>query len=208
MPDNVADLQREITTTRERLRSTLHVITSDESINELEGTIRGQAQKVTDDVVAKAREKTENVVSDAIEALKERAVANPLAVLAIGAGLGWKLWKDPPVTTTLVGLGIAGLVANNSLTKRASDSVTDRLGSASEAITKRLDEVADFAERQTEHLKERGQEGWRDTTDFVRDRARDLQNIDINGRNAALLGVAGLAVAAAVGFAIRRSRES
>ena len=31
---------------------------------------------------------------------------NPAAVAAIGAGIGWKLWKNPPVASALVGYGL------------------------------------------------------------------------------------------------------
>ncbi len=207
MSDNIHELQREITATRERLRSKLHVVSSDASVAELGETFRDQAQKVTDDVVSKARETTQNVVSDVIESLKERAAANPLAVLAIGAGLGWKLWKNPPVASTLVGLGIFGLVTNTNVMKRAGETITERLGDASETVTKQLNEVGDLAGRGAEQIKDQARKTWHDTADFARDRVRDIQEIEISGRNAALLGVAGLAVAAAVGLAIRGARE-
>ncbi len=207
MPDNVEDLQREITATRERLRGKFHDLTSDASISELEDTMRAQAQKVADNVVSKARETTGNALSDVIETVKERAAANPLAVLAIGAGLGWKLWKDPPVASALVGLGVAGLFINNKLGKQATEAITEKLSDASESITRHLDEAGDLAGRKATELRERGQETWRDAAALARDGAREIQAIDITGRNAALLGVAGLAVAAAVGVAFRRSGE-
>ena len=35
--------------------------------------------------------------------LKDRAAANPVAALAIGAGLAWRLVHRPPIATLLVG---------------------------------------------------------------------------------------------------------
>ena len=42
--------------------------------------------------------------------VKERAAANPLAALAIGAGLVWRLLQRPPVATLLVGGGLFSLL--------------------------------------------------------------------------------------------------
>jgi hypothetical protein len=40
----------------------------------------------------------------------KRAAANPLAVAAVAAGVGWRLFQRPPIATLLVGLGLLGLV--------------------------------------------------------------------------------------------------
>ena len=46
--------------------------------------------------------------------LKNRALANPLGLLLIGAGIGWRLYRHPPVATLLVGTGIAMLMKGDS----------------------------------------------------------------------------------------------
>jgi hypothetical protein len=38
--------------------------------------------------------------------LKARAAANPLALAAVAAGVGWRLFHRPPIATALVGLGL------------------------------------------------------------------------------------------------------
>jgi hypothetical protein len=42
--------------------------------------------------------------------IKDRAAANPAAALAIGAGVASRLVRHPPLSTMLVGLGVAGLL--------------------------------------------------------------------------------------------------
>ena len=43
------------------------------------------------------------------EKLKARAAANPAAMLAIAAGLGWRLMNRPPIASALIGLGLFSL---------------------------------------------------------------------------------------------------
>jgi hypothetical protein len=46
------------------------------------------------------------------ETVKQRARSNPFAVALIGAGIAWRLYKKPPVTTLLVGAGVASLLTS------------------------------------------------------------------------------------------------
>jgi gas vesicle protein len=45
-----------------------------------------------------------------VENLKNRAAANPAAVLAIAAGLLWRFARHPPIASLLVGVGLASLL--------------------------------------------------------------------------------------------------
>jgi cell division septum initiation protein DivIVA len=45
-----------------------------------------------------------------VENLKNRAAANPAAVLAIAAGLLWRFGRHPPIASLLVGVGLASLL--------------------------------------------------------------------------------------------------
>jgi hypothetical protein len=40
--------------------------------------------------------------------VKARAAANPAAVIAIGAGLAWRLLQRSPIASALIGVGPAG----------------------------------------------------------------------------------------------------
>jgi hypothetical protein len=44
-----------------------------------------------------------------LDELKARAAANPSAALAIGAGIAWRLLKDPPIASALIGAGVLSL---------------------------------------------------------------------------------------------------
>src|SRR4029450_14055418 len=58
---------------------------------------------------AELKSNAKSAVQRAIDDLKERAAANPSAALAIGAGLGWRLIKHPPIATALIGAGVLSL---------------------------------------------------------------------------------------------------
>ena len=49
-----------------------------------------------------------------IAGLKNRAAANPAAVLAITAGLLWRFARRPPIASLLVGVGLASLLRTDS----------------------------------------------------------------------------------------------
>jgi hypothetical protein len=48
-------------------------------------------------------------VLDLWSEMKARAAANPAAVLALGAGLAWRLMHRPPIASALVGIGLVSL---------------------------------------------------------------------------------------------------
>ncbi|MGB8049020.1 MAG: hypothetical protein WCF53_14125 [Pseudolabrys sp.] len=43
------------------------------------------------------------------EKLKARAASNPVAVIAIGAGLAWRIIQHPPIASALIGVGLFSL---------------------------------------------------------------------------------------------------
>lgn len=53
-----------------------------------------------------ARSAAHRVLTD----IKNRAATNPTAALAIGAGLAWRIVRHPPISSVLVGLGVAALL--------------------------------------------------------------------------------------------------
>jgi hypothetical protein len=48
--------------------------------------------------------------SEVLDNVKARIAANPVAALAVGAGIAWRLYRHPPIASLLVGTGIAALL--------------------------------------------------------------------------------------------------
>jgi hypothetical protein len=88
-------LEREVELTRAKFADDLARLRSPENLARLK-----------EDLWAHARERKDGIVAD----WKARAAANPLAVAALAAGVGWRLFHRPPIATLLVGLGLVGLL--------------------------------------------------------------------------------------------------
>jgi hypothetical protein len=83
-------LERDVAQARRRVQ---------EDLANLRGPAAGRLKS---DLTATA----ENVLTD----IKDRLAANPVATLAIGAGVAWQLVRRPPVASVLVGYGLYSLM--------------------------------------------------------------------------------------------------
>ena len=123
--ENLSALEAEVEAARARLSDSLQNLTRPSISEAVKHDIRTYADTVKDEVVGKISTTRDQLVSSAREAarrraheltdaLRERAAANPLALILIGAGLGWRLYHRPPVATLLIGAGAASLLMNSS----------------------------------------------------------------------------------------------
>ena len=201
--------------------------------------------RFTDDLKQEAFETKDALWDD----VKARAAANPAAVIAIGAGLAWRLIQRPPIASALIGVGLYSLwktdakrtddrtrpdylqQSKQALKEQTSEvvSATSRIaGQAQDAVAAKGAEIWDDArEKVREWSEEVGsrlgettskarstgqaflddvrakQHGLRDQVENVAARAVDKFR-DEDTRNNLLLGVAGLAIAAALGIACQK----
>lgn len=81
----------------------------------------------------------------AVTDLKNRAAANPAAVLAIAAGLVWRFARHPPIASILVGVGLASLMRTNA-------------GSPPSPVVTRTGEFLDAASETASELSEQARE--------------------------------------------------
>jgi hypothetical protein len=105
-----------------------------------------------------------------IDSLKAKAAANPAATLAIGAGLAWRLFRNPPIASALVGLGLFSLLRTSANARRRStaeyleegkrqlkqqggaflDKARDVAADTQQKVSDRLSALADTANEQME----------------------------------------------------------
>ena len=69
-----------------------------------------RAQAYKDEALQRARDSSRETVRNVVDDVKLRAMNNPVAVALIAGGVGYRLYKNPPVTTLLVGAGAAMLM--------------------------------------------------------------------------------------------------
>ena len=179
------------------------------------------------------------------EKIKARAASNPAAVMAIGAGLAWRLLRSPPIASALIGVGLFSLwktqprtaydasgsdriIQSRGLKEQAGQvfsAAADIAGKAQEAAAAKGSEVwqgaketmrewqgemGDSVAETTSKLKTSGEallndirakrhdlrDEIQEAATAVRDKVRDDDT-----RNTLLLGVAGVAIAGALGIA-------
>ena len=177
------------------------------------------------------------------EKLKAQAAANPAAVMAIAAGLGWRLMKRPPIASSLIGLGLFSLLRTSA---KPLDPRTSFLRQSARSLQGQASAIGETAARAKDTIAEKSAETWDSTKDKIqewtdqaggqlvetsskaksageailqsarrqqhdlRDEIADVATAtketlrDEDTRNVVLIGIAGLAVAAALGIAAQK----
>lgn len=100
------ELERDVEAARARLASNLATLRAPSTYSEFTEELKAEALDQKDALVGKAKSSVQGMIDE----LKAKALANPAAVLAIGAGIAWRLIKHPPVASVLVGAGLYSLL--------------------------------------------------------------------------------------------------
>ena len=213
MAQYLRELEQDVERSRARLLDNLTLLSSPMAVAEFKANVREEA-----------RSTFQAFVDDA----KGRVAANPAAALAVGAGLGWRLLRDPPIATALIGVGLFSLwrtspakspdgdylaTAQTRLGEQVgafASSVSERAAEAADAVKDRAGEMAESAR---EELAAQAGEATDRAASAVGDAASRMRAIpetvrgvagDTETQDVLLLGAAGLAVAAALGIAYQR----
>jgi ElaB/YqjD/DUF883 family membrane-anchored ribosome-binding protein len=107
-------LERDVEVSRARLVNRVAQLKTP-PISGVKDEIVADATEYKDEVIDSAKQKVTDAIDGLVLDVKRRAAANPVAVAAIGAGIAWKLWQKPPITTLLVGAGFAALFSRSSI---------------------------------------------------------------------------------------------
>ena len=196
------------------------------------------------------------------EKIKARAASNPAAVIAIGTGLAWRIFRRPPISSALIGVGLFSLwkttprMAYDAKGRRL-DYIQHSKESLKEQAGQAFAAAANVADKAQEAATAKGTEVWESTKvkmqewqegagrvvddataklkssgesvldkvrssggelledlhakeHHLRDQMQDLVGNaaeklrDDDARNSLLLGVAGAAIAAALGIACQK----
>ena len=103
-------LERDAEQARARFAHDLARLRSPSTLARFKHDAWAEARETKDELVGKTKEAAKDGAQRLFTELKERAAANPVAALAIGAGLAWRLVHRPPIATLLVGMGVVGLL--------------------------------------------------------------------------------------------------
>lgn len=114
-------LERDVEQARAKLADDLARLRSPANLARFKDDLWAEARETKDELVDKTKEAAKDGAQRLLAELKDRVAANPVATMAIGAGLAWRLVHRPPIATLLVGLGLIGL-ARTAPSQRRSQS--------------------------------------------------------------------------------------
>jgi hypothetical protein len=157
----------------------LAVLRSPETFASFTEDLKREALDTKDTLVEQAKDAAQSKVTDWIEDLKAKAVANPAAALTIGAGLAWQLLRNPPIATTLVGAGLYSLLRTPA-TRRTNGSARDYFEDGSARLKEQVSEFAssagDVASDVGDKLAAKSGELLEDTMQTVREWSHDARD--------------------------------
>jgi len=242
-------LEREVEAARAKFAADVGRMRDPANYRLLKDDLLEEAKQTKDELLDKAKSAAGDAAQNLLKNVKERAIANPAAAVAIGAGLAWRLFTHPPIASILVGVGLVSLLRTPPQQPAYRSIYEDRpdmngpgqpLGvQIADAATMAKDKVRHLVEAVGDDLKYRTDEVQRGASDLAQElgqKAREtvhdaqaaLQRAaestrakaghavtavqealpDQQMRDNLLLGVAALAVTAAVGMAYQRRNES
>lgn len=214
MHDNLDTLERDISATRARLKANIEAISSQPTWDDLKATVKAEAMETKDEAVAYAQSAGSDMLRAGFDTLKQKAASNPAAALMIGAGIGWKLWKRPPVAAALVGVGLFSLFSRRendplrTATKFVRETAEDAASVTVETVSRTAQDLKEKANALVDGAKDRA-EAVLDSTEALSSdvRRHALRVTNADAQRQILLSVAGVAVAAAVATSVQKFRS-
>ena len=211
------DLERDVARARARLAGDLARLRDPTTISHAKADLMAQAHDYRHRLMESVGGAANDGARTLRATLRQRAQDNPAAFAAIGAGILWRLWQRPPVATLLVGAGLASLMAGRGEEGKAPAEglmgVVQEVNRATHALGGRAAELAERARHAAVDLAEQAREMADETTEAIA-HAGDRTVLSLadglgEGRDAIrehplAIGVAALAIGAALGLALRR----
>jgi ElaB/YqjD/DUF883 family membrane-anchored ribosome-binding protein len=109
----IESLERDVEEARARLSADLARLSSPRVYSEFKAGVSRDLDQLKQQAIDTTKEVARERATDMLEMVTDRIAANPAAAAAIGAGLAWRLFRHPPISTALVGLGLYGLLRSN-----------------------------------------------------------------------------------------------
>ena len=107
---NLQQLELEVEAARGKLARDLATLASPRTLSDFKDDIKHEVLQAKDAMIENTKSAVTSGVQHFVDDLKAKAVANPTAALAIGAGVAWRLFHRPPIATALIGVGLYSLL--------------------------------------------------------------------------------------------------
>jgi hypothetical protein len=206
-------LEQQVEIARKRVADDLVRLRSPDTMSEFKNELWARAEKSKDEVVHKVTEAASNGVQTVLADLKTRVAANPVATLAIGAGLAWRLARHPPIATLLVGVGLVSLFRTGTATNGSStilSQASELAGAVGTKVQRWGEEAREATQQAVSQISSTASTVAAQTAHTASNVARQAVNLPDRAfpekdlRDAYLLGAAALAVGAATVMSYQR----
>jgi hypothetical protein len=216
-------LEVDVHEARQRLKSDLEVLRAPGTFSRFKDELVAEARQSGDDAIANAKAGATSWSERLFAEIKERAAANPVAVGAIAAGIGWRILRKPPITTMLVGYGLYSLFQTQPGRLAPGAETVYHAADAAVAAKEQVQQWSREATGSVQALAASGSESARhwgaDVGATVAEATSSLQAVAMGGsqsvhhmamdqqvRDKVLLGAAAVSLATALGLAwLRRT---
>jgi hypothetical protein len=101
--------EHDVERARAKLAGDLATLRSPSAFSTFKENMKHQALDAKNALVKNAQSTAQSAVKEFLEDLKAKAAVNPVAALAIGAGIAWRFIHHPPIATPLIGAGLFSL---------------------------------------------------------------------------------------------------
>ncbi len=128
--NDVRSLEREAEALRARLHDTIAQIRDPDTLENAKSEVKQRAAEAKEKMVGYMREARDNAFQSGTSFtrnLQRQAFENPLSVALISAGLGWRLYQNPPVAATLIGAGLWSMMKTWDTTSMRGSSESGRV---------------------------------------------------------------------------------
>lgn len=168
---NLGHLEREVEAARAKLAGDLASLRSPDAFTGFTDELKQEAIERRDALVEKGKARVQSTTQSVIEDLKAKAASNPVAALAIGAGVGWRLWRHPPIATALLGAGLFGLMRTKAEPRHRDE---DYLAQAKERLKEQAREAGAKAGEMASKMAERVEEQATELAGTASEKAAEL----------------------------------
>jgi len=166
-------LERDVEAARAKLAGDLSTLRSPATYSEFSSQLKYEALDMKDAMVDKAKSSVQSTIDSFVEDLKARAAANPVAALAIGAGIAWRLIRRPPIATALIGAGLYGLF-RTAPTPGNARTTDEYLAQAKDRLAEQASDIAGTVKDSASAIGETAAEKATKLATGVKERAMEM----------------------------------
>jgi len=203
MSTELQECEQDVEQARAKLAQDLATLRSPATFSAFTDDLKQEAFATKDAIVEKARSTAEDVATRFTNEIKAKIAANPIAALAIGAGIGWRLVRNPPIATALIGAGLYGLwktqvnadgATDAELVERGKRRLQEQFSAAAsqaretaseigEAAVAKATEATEATREKVSDWTDRGRAMVHDASDAIKQRAGQMADSAVEATN-------------------------